>query len=325
MPPDAVNYGGMESVILQSDRVRLVIRPDLGAGISDFSVKGPANFFHPLMRRSSDGETNPSNLACFVMAPWANRIGGAMLSFAGANYKLKATSSDGSAIHGDVRARSFAVLDRSPVSARFGFDSRGVADVNYPFPFEVIVRYEVQGLEVRVQVVVGNVGENAMPAGCGIHPYFMRRLWADRDVVRISAPVWGRYELANRLATKPAKPERLAELLRQGCELPGEAIDAVFGGCDGAMTIAYPASGVVVKMDGGSNQRQVVLFVPHVDDAPGSAQAPLPYFALEPQTNVNDGFNLVERGAMTAADAGMVLLKPGERLVTETVFTVGLA
>jgi len=314
----------MESITLQSDRVRLVIRPELGAGISDFSVKGPGNFFHPLMRRSSDGEMNASNLACFVMAPWANRIGGAVLSFAGENYKLKTTSSDGSAIHGDVRARPFCVLDRSPVSARLGFDSRTVNDANYPFAFEVIVRYEVQGLEARVEVTVGNVGTRAMPAGCGIHPYFMRRLWAERDVVRISAPVAGRYELANRLATGPAKQDRLADLLRQGCELPGETTDAVFGGCVGAMTIAYPASGVVLRMDGGVNQRQVVLFVPHASDVPGSEPTPLPYFALEPQTNVNDGFNLVERGAMTAAQAGMVVLEPGERLVTETVFTVGL-
>ena len=312
----------MESITLQSDRVRLVIRADLGAGISDLSVRGPANFFHPLMRRASDGETHPSNLACFVMAPWANRIGGAVLSFAGENYKLKSNSSDGSAIHGDVRARPFRVLDRSPVSARFGFNSRTVEDANYPFPFEVIVRYEIAGPEVRVGVVVGNVGEKAMPAGCGIHPYFMRRLWADRDLVRVTAPVAGRYELANRLATGPAKSEPLTAALRQGCELPAEATDAVFGGCDGAMTIAYPASGVAVRMDGGRNQRQVVLFVPHVNDAPGSEPTPLPYFALEPQTNVNDGFNLVERGAMTAAEAGMVVLQPGERLVTETVFRV---
>ncbi len=314
----------MESITLQSDRVRLVIRPDLGAGISDLSVKGPANFFHPLMRRASEGETNASNLACFVMAPWANRIGGAALSFAGENYKLKATSSDGSAIHGDVRARPFRVLDRSPVSARLGFDSRTVSDANYPFAFEVIVRYEVQGLVARVEITVGNVGTRAMPAGCGIHPYFMRRLWAERDVVRIAAPVSGRYELANRLATGPAKQDWLADLLRQGCELPGEATDAVFGGCDGAMTITYPASGVVLRMDGGSKQRQVVLFVPHVSEIPESEPSPMPYFALEPQTNVNDGFNLVERGAMTAADAGVVVLQPGERLVTETVFTVGL-
>ena len=312
----------MAAITLQSDRLRLVVRPELGAGISDFSVKGPANYFHPMMRRASDGETSPSNLASFVMAPWANRLAGAAFAFGGRTHKLRATSSDGTAIHGDVRARPFVVLDRSPVSARLAFDSRTVGDANFPFPFEVVVRYEVMGMTATIEVDVVNHGSEPMPAGCGLHPYFMRRLWDGGEVVRIKAPVAGRYQLVDKMATGPAVPDAMSAALAKGMELPGEATDTVFGGCAAAMEINWPGSGVTLKMDGGANQRQVVLFVPHGE---GKEAGGLPYFALEPQTNVNDGFNLVARGAMTAEEAGVAVVGAGERLRTRTVLEVQVA
>ena len=64
-------------ITLANDSLRLSIAPELGAGIADFSIKGPTGFFFPLMRRSATGETNASLLGSFFMAPWVNRIRGA--------------------------------------------------------------------------------------------------------------------------------------------------------------------------------------------------------------------------------------------------------
>lgn len=317
----------MQSVVLQSDLIRLVIRPDLGAGISDLSIKGPANYFHPLMRRASDSETNPSNLASFVMAPWANRLAGAKLAFAGKVHELRATSGDGSAIHGDVRSREFATLDRSPVSARFEFDSRRIAAgkqaVNFPFPFVVRVRYEVEGPSVKIGVEVHNAGDEPMPAGCGIHPYFMRALWSASETPRLRAMTAGEYQLTERLPSGPPVASELSAGLEAGVDLPGKPTDTVLGGFDGKAELVWPKSGVRVQFRCTSNQRHLVVFVPHGPPHPGAPDgAPLPYFAFEPQTNVNDAANLVARGGLDAERAGLVTLPPGGTLSTETVLTV---
>lgn len=311
----------MASVVLESSHLRLVIRPDLGAGISDFSLKGPSNYFYPLMRRASEGEMNPSNLACFVMAPWANRIAGAAFSFDGKAHKLRATSSDGSAIHGDVRSRRFETLDRSPLSARFRFDSGSVSDVNFPWPFAITLRYELNGLCLMIDLDIHNTGDEPFPAGCGLHPYFNRRLFSSDDVVLLHANLTGQFPLASGCAIGPHRPSALGSAVAAGCPLPATHTDAALWSEDGQASIHWPASAVSLKMDGGTNQPFNVLFVPHGPSASGTSQ-PLPYFAFEPQTNINDAFNLVAAGNLTARQAGMCVLQAGESMHTQTIFTV---
>ena len=311
----------MASVVLESSQLRLVIRPDLGAGISDFSLKGPSNYYYPLMRRASEGETNPSNLASFAMAPWANRIAGAAFSFEGKSHKLRATSSDGSAIHGDVRSRRFETLDRSPLSARFRFDSTSATDVNFPWPFAVTLRYELHDLWLTIDLDIHNIGDEPFPAGCGLHPYFNRRLFANDDVVSLQASLSGQFPLTCGCATGPQVLSALSSAVDAGGPLPANHTDAAFLSQDGQARIHWPDSDVSLKMEGGTNQPYNVLFVPHGSSASGTLQ-PLPYFAFEPQTNVNDAFNLVAAGTLTAAEAGVRVLQAGESLHTQTRFTV---
>ena len=44
-----------------------------------------------------------------------------------------------------------------------------------------------------------------------------------------------------------------------------------------------------------------------------------PFFAFEPVTNANDGFNLAARDV---CDAGVVVLEPGERLIAGFTLTL---
>jgi aldose 1-epimerase len=311
----------MGLITLQEDRLRLSIDPALGAGITDFSLSGAAKWWYPLMRRAAPGETNSSGLASFLLAPYSNRIANARFRFGGREVALKPTTPEGFTIHGDVRSRAFAILDRSPISARLKFDSRHApnGDVNWPWPFACEVRYELDGPALVIDLSVTNLGDSPMPAGCGHHPYFPRRLLDDRDTLHLRCPVRTFYPLKNGIPT--SNPNTTDPILAHLAELrpvrPGH-FDGVLGGFAGRAELLWDKSRVRLTIDSSENLGHLVLFTPH--ESPDSDR-PLPFVAVEPVTNVNDGFN---RAAAGEAGTGVVTLAPGQSLSTTCRFTVSV-
>jgi len=310
----------MGVITISNDRLRLAVLPHLGAGIADFSILGPGKFHHALMRRAAPDETNPSALGSFLLAPWCNRIAGAVFTFQGKKFALKASGSDGSAMHGDVRARPWRILDRSPNSARLEFDTTadGVRDVNWPWPFKSEVRYELSATGLTIDLSVTNLGDTAMPAGCGHHPYFARKLWSDRDEVQLRAAVTGRYPLSKAIPTGPHAADRLCQRMATLAAFPAESLDDVFaagtataGAC---AELHWPASGVTLSMTSSKEFGHLVLYSPPVDAARPAAGF-LPFVAVEPVSQVNNALNV-------SGNVGTVVLAPGGTL--STTFTLGV-
>ncbi len=304
----------MPLIVLENARLRLALDPALGAGIADFSLAGPAKGWYPIMRRAAPEERNPSNLACFTMAPWCNRVRDAAFTFAGAQRALRPTSAPGVtpivAQHGDVRARAWTILDRSPISARFAFTSREHERVNFPWAFTALIRYELRDDRLLIDLALRNDDAEPFPAGLGLHPYFVRRLLRDDDAVELRAPCRTRYPIRDGLPTSPATPapDPLMDALARGGPLPREPLGAVFGGFDGSATITWPQSRVRLVMTCSPTLGHLVVFAPHSTAGGSSA---LPYFAVEPVSNVNDAFNLHAQGH---AGTGTLVLQPGQRL-----------
>ncbi|MGQ0628442.1 MAG: aldose epimerase family protein [Phycisphaerales bacterium] len=304
----------MSLITLTSERLRLSIMPSLGAGVADFSLMGPGKFAHPLMRRAAHDETNPSALGSFLLAPWCNRIAGAAFTFEGQTHTLRASGSDGSAMHGDVRARAWTILDRSPVSARLEFDSRLHESVNWPWPFVAQVRYDLDGLSMSIMLNVTNAGGSNMPAGCGHHPYFARRLFSDQDELHVRAGVTGRYPLQKAVPSGLPVADALTTRLAALAPWTPAALDDVFAGFGGTAELRWPASGVSLHVKSSPELGHLVLYSPHAD---ASKPSPLPFVALEPVTQVNNALNL-------AGSPGTVVLAPGQTLSTRCDFTVAL-
>jgi aldose 1-epimerase len=65
--------------------------------------------------------------------------------------------------------------------------------------------------------------------------------------------------------------------------------------------MVWPESKVMVSMHAASNMNRLVLFSP-----PGKT-----FFALEPQSQMIDGFNFLARGE---PDTGVAVIPPGEEL-----------
>ncbi|MBY0113148.1 MAG: aldose 1-epimerase [Phycisphaerales bacterium] len=306
-------------ITLANDTLRLGIDPNLGAGIADFSTKGPTGFFFPLIRRAAPGETNASLLGSFFMAPWVNRIRGARFVFRGKEHQLRPTTADGLAQHGDVRKRVWRVLEQSGDRVSLEFDSRSVTDSNWPWAYVCRATYALTKDTMTIELSVTNTDTSAFPAGCGHHPYFARRLWNDSDVIELQAGVGGKYPLAGGCASGPAASDPLSSHFAAMRPLPPQALDAVFAGFDGAATLRWPSSGVSLRIEASKELSHLLVFAPHDKGA-------LSFIAVEPQSQVNDAFNLAKSLGHEPGDpgdpTGTVVLEPGATLRTVCAFTV---
>ncbi|HEX8877990.1 MAG TPA: hypothetical protein VF777_14675 [Phycisphaerales bacterium] len=312
-------------ISLVHETLRLSVDPNLGAGIADFSIKGPTGFFFPLMRRAAPGETNASLLGSFFMAPWVNRIRDARFVFRGTEHRLRPTTAEGLAQHGDVRKRAWRVLEQSADHAVLEFDSRTVSDSNWPWAYVCRAAYTLAKDALSIELSVTNNDSSAFPAGCGHHPYFARRLWCDEDEIELQAAVGGKYPLAGGCASGPAASDPISAHFAALRPLPPQALDAVFANFGGSATLCWPASGVTLRIEASRELSHLLVFAPHASHAT-TGGGPLTFIAVEPQSQVNDALNLApalghEPGA--AGDpTGTVVLQPGATLRTHCRFVV---
>jgi aldose 1-epimerase len=287
-------------IVIEHGGLRLEIDPAIGAGIADFSLRGPDGAWWPVMRRAPLRPAHFNDLACYLLAPWSNRIAGARFEFGGHVHQLEPDWPDGTAIHGLVKDKPWRILDRSPFSARLAFDGDGLP---YPFAFACEARYEVVDRSLVCDLAVRNTGEAPMPAGCGFHPFFRKRLWEDEECL-VLCRVAGRYPATGQIPTGPAAADAVTVRLAAPHPLGRVELDDVFDGFAGA-AIGWPGAGVRAVFGASAALGHAVIY------APVREGTPLPFFCLEPVSMVNDGFNALARGE---PGTGVTVLAPGESL-----------
>ncbi|MCS7061204.1 MAG: aldose 1-epimerase [Anaerolineae bacterium] len=306
---------------IQTDRLSATIAPELGASLVAFEL-WHNNRSTPLMRptppdalaRRESGQT-----ASFVMLPWSNRIAQARFVFQEHAYTLQPNTPQGFAIHGDARQRPWQLTNHHDNNLTCTLDSRDFADYNFPFPLRAELEYALTDSALSMTLTLTNVGDRAMPAGFGFHPYFNRGFGAsERDEAHLQIRVRGVYPPLPGMAAKPVgeagdTSTRLSELGGPMFPLLPEQdfsalqtignreIDHCFGGWDGRAIIAYPSAGVRLRFECDPLFTHVVIYTPA-----GKA-----FFAVEPVTIANNGFNLHAAGL---ADTGTQILRPGESL-----------
>ena len=175
---------GVNLVTLENEVWKLEVVPDVGASIYGLSAKLDGAW-QPIMRPTTpEALAAKKSSACssFTLAPFSNRVRDAKFKFHGREYQLRSTSPDGGTQHGDVRNRPWRV-EQVGQSLECDFDSRDFADFNFPFAFTMRVTYSLDGSDFLTTLELENVGPETMPAGFGIHPYFVRSLPGSSDAV----------------------------------------------------------------------------------------------------------------------------------------------
>jgi aldose 1-epimerase len=291
----------MPPITISNDHLRLDIVPEAGASIANLAARVHGDWL-PILRPTSAADVaslNSSLYACFALVPWSNRLAGARFAFAGATHQLRPNTPEGYAIHGDVRKRPWRVVARTGSFAELSIASRDLADVNFPFPFAVALRYEVADETLAATLELTSCASGPMPAGLGFHPYYRRTLLDDGEEVEIQATTPRAYR--ELVPTTPATAVDPGRDFSAGRAIGEQDFDTCYAGWDGRATITWPGSQIRAHVACDRTFDHLIVFAP-----PGK-----PFFALEPVSNANNGFNLA---AIGDPDAGVRVLAPGETM-----------
>ena len=283
---------------LQNKHWQVGILPQTGASIAFGRVRYEGIWLDVMRPTRKADYGNASLSSCFLMIPWSNRIRDGRFRFDGRSYQLGELKSDGTAMHGAVRQRGWSVGHVTETSIQLAFDSARHKQVNFPFRFRAEVIYQLDEADFMMTIKIRNVDHRVFPAGFGLHPYFVRGAGA----VQLSVPCAMNYELDNALPTR-GYPQSLPKELdfRALRALDAQVIDDVFTARIDHLPaqIVYPEWNLRLAFYADALFKHFVLYTP----------ANQPFFALEPITNANDGFNLYDDGM---EDTGVFLLEPGQ-------------
>ncbi|MCK8785871.1 aldose epimerase [Roseomonas sp. NAR14] len=244
---------------------------------------------------------NSSFCGAFLMLPWANRLDGGRLSFAGVEYHLPINRpEDGTAIHGLARDRAWAVAARSPERAVL----RQVLDEPaLPFRYEAELTVAVAPAEFSLSLAVTNRADTPFPYGAGWHPFFPRP--AGTHLRLRAGTVFGRDARTLPVAPRPTEaPARGID----GDEAAYLGLDTHFAEWDGAAAIRWPGGPALDLAASGAWARNLQVFAPA-----GAA-----VLCVEPVSHVPDAPNRPE----FARHGAMTLLGPGESLAARLVLSV---
>jgi aldose 1-epimerase len=288
--------------VLKNEVWQVGLLPESGMSTAFAQVKCGGAFVDFMRPTPENAYAHPSDCASYLLVPWSNRIKDGHFTFRGKTYPVRVNAPDGSAIHGTAREYPWTTehADGDRLSARF--DAREHGGANAPFPFSARAEFRLEGSRFSSTLGVKNEGTKPMPAGFGHHPYFQRFLASADDGALLEIPCAECFELDACIPTGPPVPvdPRLDFRAMRPIDPNAKLDDCLTGRRAGVpIRFAYPQSGLNVSFELDPLFENVVVYIP-----PGR-----PYFAVEPVTNANDGFNLYERGIR---GSGVFVLEPGE-------------
>ncbi len=285
---------------LQNKHWQVGILPQTGASVAYGRVRYGGVWLDVMRPTPAQDYGNSSLTSSFLMIPWSNRLREGKIHHNGTIYQLGNIKSDGTAMHGDVRQREWTVLHADETTIRLGLDSTKQENINFPFRFYTEVEYKLRDADFRMTIKLKNIDQRDFPAGFGFHPYFVRPDGDNTPQVKI--PCEMHYELENALPTTGI-PQALPEHLdfHRLRAIDEREIDDVFTRRVGEKSaqILYPQWNIKLDYNADGLFKHFVFYTPKNK----------PFFAVEPVTNANDGFNLYDEGI---AETGVFMLKPNQ-------------
>jgi aldose 1-epimerase len=295
--------------IIENDFWKIGVLPATGASVAFGRIKRGGNWLDFMRPTPESSYPNARATASYVLAPWSNRIRDGRFRFRGHEYRLRVNYPDGTAIHGTANEFPWTVETAEPSCLVATFKSMDFAGVNFPWQFSVRVAFELDGRRFSLKTWLRNEDTTAIPAGFGHHPYFLRGLGEQPDSVQLEIPCAEYFVLENCLPSAGPVPIPANLDFLKLRPIGGEFIDNALAGRTPGKPIrfVYPEAAITLHTD--DIFQNVILYAP----------VEKPYFAVEPVTNANDGFNLYDRGI---PGSGVFVLEPGEEKQGAYVFQI---
>lgn len=285
---------------LENEHWQVGVLPETGASVAFGRVRHGDNWVDIMRPTDPADYDNSSNCASFILIPWSNRIRDGKFRFDGQDYPLEINSpEEGLAMHGDVRQRPWKIASMSSSEITLTFDSRDYANVNYPFAFSARAEYRLEDADFIMGLALKNEDDQPMPGGFGHHPYFVR--YETGASVLLQIPCDKAYAMEAAMPTAAAVPVSGHLDFRVLRSLGDVPLDDLLTGrlSDVSGRMIYPAWNTEITMSSDPIYTHTIIYAP-------SGRS---FYAVEPVTNANDGFNLYDKGI---EGTGVFVLQPGE-------------
>ena len=222
----------------------------------------------------------------YPLVPWTNRVPGGRLRWKGAVVELPPNYPDGSALHGHAYTAPWTVVGPGDYEFRF---SGGT----FPWPYTARQRWSVDGPTLTQVLSVTNDADAAMPAGLGIHPW-----WVADGGLAVHVPSRAAYHCEDGLAIgPPVAADPVDGPVPWGTDHLFTALDRR------EVTLRWPDWGV----------EAVLAFSATADHVHLAAFEHAGAVAVEPVTHAGDGHRRLADGEPGAID----VLEPGRSLSVE--------
>ena len=238
----------------------------------------------------------------YPLVPYSNRIKGGVLRVAGHNVRLPPhPDAAPHTLHGHAHRVPWTVSAQAANSAALDLHHGGDEEWPWRFIASLSVRLEPQAVHIGLSLC--NDDERHMPAGLGLHPYFLHDA-GDRLGFRAEAD----WPVTSDFLSFP--PVAAPDDFDPPRPLPPGSLSLYRGGWNGRCQLRM-ADDTLLSL---TATRLNHLVVHRPDDGR--------YLCLEPTSHAVDGFNHAERGIL---GTGRVMLPPGQTLRAKVTIALGRA
>lgn len=289
------------TITIENNQLRIVINPEIGGSLVRFDALTDTDEI-ALMRPGSLEEQDPNQLAMYPLLPWSNRIAGGCFAWQGEHYPLAANlPGEPLPIHGDGWQQPWQIVSQSRYSLRLQLRS----DQQPPFDYRAELSYNLIDNSLEVALCVTHLGEQPVPYGVGLHPWFPRTV--DARITALSQGVW---EVDKAQLPREWRPLAANEAwnFSVGQELPEQLIDNLFTGWNGHAWLDWPSRGVALEVTTTPAMSRYLVFSPHAQSD---------FFCFEPVSHTVDAHH-----SRTPFSQGLVELSYGQTTSMTCHFTL---
>ena len=155
---------------LEDALTHLILAPAVGGSIVNWRVRATGQ---PLLRHSDQSALDtglPGKLGCYPLAPWSNRIAEGGFDNPGGWLALAPNSAlDPLPIHGSAWQQLWQVVSHAADEVVLA------VECDTPFAYRAEQRFKLSNGELRIELRVTHLAQEAAWHGLGLHPYLPRR------------------------------------------------------------------------------------------------------------------------------------------------------
>jgi aldose 1-epimerase len=263
----------MTVLSLRTGQLAVDLAPQSGGAIARFSLDD-VDLLRPMTETDMEsGKGN--NGAAYPLVPFSNRIANGRLSFEGEVFQLARNwPGVNNPMHGDGWSHAWRVVDNDSRSAEIAYEHERAGDNGgWPFRYRARQRYRLDADRLTVTLAIDNLEDRPVPAGIGLHPYFVRE--PDSELQCHTTHVWrtdAEVLPTERVAVPPdwdfGRTRNVNQVILDNC----------FDGWDSKATIFWPSRKLRLDLKASETLgHHAVIYVP-----PNR-----PYFCVEPVSHAN--------------------------------------